>query len=129
MNSSEVIEFEGWKQGMGSSLAYACSQIFAENKCDGILITLSDLPLVTNYDYQKMLDLFENESDIIATKSNNSLGVPAIYGSAYFNELLQVKGETAAKPIIYNHLGKVKVFENERAGIDIDTLDDFSQII
>jgi molybdenum cofactor cytidylyltransferase len=128
LSSSEVIEFKGWKEGMGSSLSYACSRIFPKNDYDGILITLSDLPLVTGSDYRKMIELFESKSDIVATKTNNSLGVPAILGSDYFDELLQLKGEKGAKPIILNHKDQVKVFENEKAAVDIDTLTDYSDL-
>jgi len=128
LSSSEVIEFKGWKEGMGSSLSYACSRIFPKNDYDGILITLSDLPLVCDSDYREMIDLFESKSDVVATKANNSLGVPAIFGSDYFDELVQIKGEKGAKPLIMSHKDKVKVFENEKAAVDIDTLTDYSEL-
>lgn len=128
LNVSEVIEFKGWKEGMGSSLSYACAKILNEMNCDGILITLSDLPLVSGMDYQKMFDLFNSESDIVATKANNSLGVPAIFGRDYFEELIALNGEKGAKPIINKYIQKVKVFENENASVDIDTLEDFSNL-
>lgn len=128
LKASEYILFEGWKEGMGSSLAYACSRIFAKNQYDGILITLSDLPLVDRTDYRKMFDLFELKSDIIATEANNSLGVPAIFGSEYFKELLAIRGEKGAKPLIHKYWKKVKSFKNEKAAIDIDTWKDFSNL-
>ena len=37
LRSSEIIEFKGWKEGMGSSLAYACKRIFSENRFSGVL--------------------------------------------------------------------------------------------
>jgi len=128
LNSSEIIEFKNWKEGMGSSLSYACARIFKKNDYDGILITLSDLPLVCDSDYREMIDLFESKSDVVATKANNSLGVPAIFGSDYFDELVQIKGEKGAKPLIMSHKDKVKVFENEKAAVDIDTLTDYSEL-
>lgn len=129
LSSSEIIVFKGWKEGMGSSLSYACKKIFRETKYDGILITLSDLPLITKSDYLKMIDLFESSFDIVATRSNNLLGVPAIFGCAYFDELTDVKGERGAKPIIQKYIDKVKVYENKRAGSDIDTIEDISKLI
>lgn len=129
LNSSEYIEFKDWQEGMGSSLSYACSKILKQTNYDGILITLSDLPLVDKTDYQKMIDLFESKSDIVATKANKSIGVPAIFGSDYFEELLQLNGEKGAKPIIEKYRDTVKIFENEKAGFDIDTIEDYSRII
>ena len=128
LKSSEVIEFKRWKDGMGSSLSYACTKIFEEKSYDGILITLSDLPLVSGLDYQKMYNLFESSSDIVASKSNNSLGVPAIFGSDYFEELIDLHGERGAKPIIKKYSKKVKVFVNENVSVDIDTLEDYSNL-
>lgn len=129
LEASEYIEFKGWKEGMGSSLSYACSRIFAENDYDGILITLSDLPLVSSSDYRKMIELFESKSDIVATKANNSLGVPAIFGSDYFDELLKTKGKKGAKSLIQKYSRKIKVYDNDRAAVDIDTLTDYSTLI
>ena len=129
LSPAEVIEFKGWREGMGSSLSYACSRILVKNDYDGILITLSDLPLVSDSDYRKMIDLFESKSDIVATKANNSLGVPAIFGSDYFDELVQIKGEKGAKCLIQKYSRKIKVYDNNRAAVDIDTLTDYSALI
>lgn len=128
LEDSEIIKFETWKEGMGSSLAFACSKIFINNDFEGILVTLSDLPLVDADDYQKMIDLFQSKHDIVATKAKNSLGVPAIFGANYFNELLQVKGSKGAKPLIHKYIDKVKVYENEKAAVDIDTLENYSDL-
>lgn len=129
LNDYEVIVFNEWKEGMGSSLSYACAEIFHKKKYDGILVTLSDVPLVTASDYREMINLFESESDIVATLANNSLGVPAIFGAAYFSELLKIKGNKGAKRIIENNRTTVKVFRNKNAAVDIDTLDDYLKLI
>ncbi len=127
--TAAVLEFEGWNEGMGSSLAYACKRINAVKKFDGILITLSDLPLVDKTDYQQMIDMFESSTDIVATKANNSLGVPALFGAAYIEELFQLKGKVGAKSIIHKYMNKVKVFDNEKAATDIDTFENYSDLI
>jgi molybdenum cofactor cytidylyltransferase len=124
----EIILFEGWKEGMGSSLSFACSTIFSRNNYDGLLITLCDLPLVNKEDYKRMVALFDSKANIVATKANNSLGVPAIFGSDYFDELVVLNGEKGAKSIITKYKDRVKVFKNSKANVDIDTLDDFSKL-
>lgn len=129
LNASEVIEFDNWKEGMGSSLAYACSKIFSEKDYDGILITLSDLPLVERSDYEKMIDLFESDFDIVATKANKSLGVPAIFGAQYFNELQQIKGKKGAKPLINKYKKVAKVYKNNNAAIDVDSVSDYTKLL
>lgn len=128
LSSSEIIVFEGWEEGMGSSLSFACSKILTQNNYDGILITLSDIPLVNKEDYRKMFELFYSSEDIVATKVYGSLGVPAIFGRDYFDELMHIKGAKGAKPLIQKYISKVKVIHNDRAGVDIDTLKDYSSI-
>lgn len=123
----EYFEFKGWQEGMGSSLAFGCKSILEVQNCDGILITLSDLPLVSASDYRAMTTLFSNPSDIVATESNGILGVPAIFGSDYFKELKQLKGEKGAKPLIQKHKDNVLVYKNDHASTDIDTPVDYDR--
>lgn len=125
LNDLEVIVCKNWRDGMGSSLSYACTEIFNQNEYDGILICLSDMPLVNNADYRNMIALFESENDIVATKANNKLGVPAIFGSQYFKNLIEMKGKKGAQSLIRNGKGNVKVYENRNAAVDIDTMEDY----
>lgn len=87
------------------------------------------MPLVDKTDYQKMMDLFHSKSDIVATKANKSVGVPALFGSDYYDELVQIKGKKGAKPLIQKYSHNVKVYDNDRAAVDIDTVEDFSAFI
>ena len=128
LNESHYLVFDGWKEGMGSSLAYACSKIFALDDYDGILITLSDLPLVTSSDYRKMIEMFNSSKHIVATQTKKTLGVPAIFGADYFDHLIQLTGEKGAKSIIQSNIDMLKIIENEKAAIDIDTPDEFSKL-
>ena len=129
LEMQEVIEVVKWEEGMGSSLAYACRQIFNNHNYDGILITLSDLPLVEKNDYKKMCLMFDQEEDIIATMVNGIQGVPALFGKAYFNKLQELNGKQGAKQIINEHRNKVKSYLNERAAFDIDTRKSYLEII
>lgn len=128
LNDVEVIEFDGWKEGMGSSLAYACKQLFSETDYDGILITLADLPKVSQADYQKMISLFNSPSDIVATLVTDSFGVPALFGSDYFSELMQIRGEKGAKSLLMKYKERITAYANPNAGFDIDTDADFSNL-
>ena len=128
LQQSEYIIFNDWKQGMGSSLAYACKTILSVENFDALLVTLSDLPLVTSKDYLQMIYRFISNSDIVATKSKNYLGVPAIFGSYYFNEIIKLNGETGARQIIKNHIETVTFYDNIRAVADIDSLEDLNKV-
>ncbi|WP_346860986.1 nucleotidyltransferase family protein [uncultured Draconibacterium sp.] len=128
LNNTEVIEFDGWKEGMGSSLAYACKQLFSESDYDGILITLGDLPKISQADYREMIALFHSSRDIVATSVNDSFGVPALFGSDYFSELMQISGEKGAKPLLKKYKERITAYDNPKAGFDIDTNSDYSNL-
>ncbi|WP_346857552.1 nucleotidyltransferase family protein [uncultured Draconibacterium sp.] len=128
LNNTEVIEFDGWKEGMGSSLAYACKQLFSKSDYDGILITLGDLPKVSQSDYRNMIALFHAPGDIVATQVNDSIGVPALFGSDYFLELMQICGERGAKSLLMRYKERITVYANPNAGFDIDTYSDYSNL-
>ncbi len=128
LREDEYILFKDWKNGMGSSLAYACKTIFEKEKYDGLLITLSDLPLVSRSDYETLIRLFKDEKDIVATKSGTVLGVPSLFGYAYFDELQKLKGEKGARLLLQKHLKNVKEVANESAMIDVDTLKDYQNL-
>lgn len=129
LTNAEIIEFKAWKEGMGSSLAFACNRIKEITNFDGILITLSDLPLVNQKDYQNMIELFSCSDDIVATDSGKSVGVPAILGSQYLNELILLNGRVGAKSIIHKNRRDLKIYKNRNAGIDIDTTRDYADFI
>jgi len=129
LTNADIFEFKGWKEGMGSSLAFACNRVKEITNFDGILITLSDLPLVNQKDYQNMMDLFSCSDDIVATDSGNSVGVPTILGSHYLNELILLNGKKGAKSIIHKNRRNLKIYKNRNAGIDIDTDRDYADFI
>ncbi|WP_347840636.1 nucleotidyltransferase family protein [uncultured Draconibacterium sp.] len=129
LNEPEIIVFNEWEQGMGASLAYACQTIFSKEEFDGILITLTDLPLVGAEHYQKMLQNFTEKEDIVATLANNILGVPALFGADFFNSLLKLSGDKGAKTILQHNEKKVKRVINNNAGVDIDTMEDYQKLL
>lgn len=128
LKNSEYILFEDWKRGMGSSMSYACKKILEKDDYNGLLFTLSDLPLVTRKDYKNMVEMFESVSDIVVTQTNNYIGVPAIFGSDYFDDLLLLEGDEGAKKIINRNIEKTKKYLNSNAALDIDTAFDAKQL-
>ncbi|WP_297086387.1 nucleotidyltransferase family protein [uncultured Draconibacterium sp.] len=129
LKEPEIIVFNEWEQGMGASLAYACQTILSKEEFDGILITLTDLPLVGAEHYQKMLQNFTEKEDIVATKASSVVGVPALFGASYFKCLSRLKGSVGAKSILQKNTKHLKTIANKNAGVDIDTMEDYQKLL
>jgi molybdenum cofactor cytidylyltransferase len=120
----EVIRFDQWKKGMGSSLSYGIDQIGHSNSdISGILISLIDQPLVTSSHFLKMRAAFESGTkQIIASESNSGWkGVPVLFDKYYINELQSLSGEEGAKTILKKNLKNTVLINGGQSLVDMDT--------
>jgi molybdenum cofactor cytidylyltransferase len=95
-----VIESLDAKNGMGHAIADAVNQT---RRAEGWLITLADMPWI---DSQLILQLSTNiiePNSIAAPKYKDRRGQPVAFGSAWFNELSNLKGDVGARGILRNN--------------------------
>ena len=123
---SNPIINKNWKAGIGSSLSIGAKE--AQTDADGILICLSDQPLIPNAHFTSLVNTFKlNPKNIVASKYNNSFGVPAIFPPDLFEALcLSEHTDKGAKAIIYQNIGLVLSKDCNEASLDIDTKNDLS---
>jgi molybdenum cofactor cytidylyltransferase len=127
LKSAEVIINPHWQSGIGSSLA--CGVHFTGEQSDGLLMALSDQPLIQVEHYQKLAKQFAlYPNHIIATKYNSQIGVPALFPKIYFNELTQLNENSGAQAIIKKHHKHVTSIECQAAGYDVDTPEDLFKL-
>ena len=80
-----------WSQGMGGTIAVAVEALPA--KTTHVLICLCDQVKIPVSHYTKLLDnARQHPGDIWASKYAGTIGVPAIFPSKYFSQLLALKG-------------------------------------
>jgi len=120
---------EHWETGMGSSISHGVQYLLSKDPTlDGILLLLGDQPLV---DTEYLLDLvhaFEKgEHGIIATAYNSTAGVPALFGSKYFDELLKLSTKGAQR-LIEVHSSDILTRDGQNRIFDIDTPEDYKQL-
>lgn len=128
--SCEMIINENWMSGLSSSMKIGLSAMVENHAIDQVLIMLSDQPFV-NAD---LLDLIintqlESGKGIVACRYGDTLGVPVLYSRKYFEELLQLKEKEGAKKLIFNHLEDCEVVDFEQGKIDIDTQEDYDNLL
>ncbi len=117
-----LIRNDAWTSGMGSSISKAIDFI-GKNQLvyDGLLLAVSDQPLIDVDHYNKLINSCINNKRIIASCYKNDLGVPAVFGSVYFGELQSLQGDTGAKSIIKKHLDHLILMDAPDGEIDLDT--------
>lgn len=126
----QTIENKNWKNGLGNSIA--CGVDFVkENQgdYDAILITLADQPLLTADYYNLLMDHYvQNKAKIIASETNNSPSVPAIFDAVYFEKLSQLNQDKGAKEILIADEKEVYVLRTDANLMDVDTASTYEEL-
>ena len=127
-----VFQNHHWEDGMGSSIVAGINGVTRQfPQVDGVLIVLVDQPLVPAAHFLNMLQSFHpGEQQIIASVSDSGWkGVPVLFDKQYFNELQQLTGKEGAKKIIQKHRHFVKYVECGNLLTDMDTSEDYHQML
>ncbi|WP_436515184.1 nucleotidyltransferase family protein [Ekhidna sp. To15] len=118
-----------WEEGMGSSLRIAVEKSIELNPdLEAIIVQVSDQPFVSKELLGELLELYISESSIVACEYEEVKGVPTLFGSKYFDELLQLDGDQGAKKIIQKHQSVLKIVRFDQGNFDIDTPEDLERL-
>ena len=126
----QTIENKNWKNGLGNSIA-AGVQYIKENQhqFDAILITLADQPLIDAAYYNLLIDAYSQKAaKIIASETNNTPCVPAIFDAAYFEIISQLNQDKGAKDILSAAQNEVFVVRAAANLMDLDTQMEYEQL-
>jgi molybdenum cofactor cytidylyltransferase len=95
---------------------------------DAVILLTCDQPLV---DREIIIGLKtkreETKKPIIASRHASTLGIPALFDRAYFDELLD--NEAGSKSVIFSHTTDVAEYSFNDGAIDIDTAADYERLI
>ena len=117
-----------WSKGLGSSISFVATQMENESKCSGVLITLGDQVKLNEQDYQKLVDVYDEEKIVVSSYSRKK-GPPAIFPRKYFEQLMNLKGDNGAKEVIRKNSNFVISCKVDNASFDIDFKDDFRDFL
>lgn len=120
ISGPEIINIDNWNKGIGHNIGYAVSNINCQHV--HIAIGLADQIGVTVDALVGLRQLsIVNQSHIVASQYDTTLGVPAIFPPSYQNKLKQLKGDNGAKSILLSERDKIICNLNADASCDIDT--------
>ena len=131
-----VVENPDWSRGMGTSVRAGLGALEeAASAPDAALLTLCDQPLVTALELSGLVAAFrraegaDGHQAIVAAAYGESVGVPAVFGRAYFEELRALPDDAGAKPVLRRHGKRVTPVPMPTAATDIDTREQYENLL
>ncbi len=117
-----------WESGLASSLA---SGIDAAKRLrfDGVLVATTDQPLISFAELRKLIEAFESGHRVVAAAYDNIVGVPAVFGSEHFDDLMDLEGDEGAGRWLRARPNDVTAINIDDASIDIDTPADVASLL
>jgi molybdenum cofactor cytidylyltransferase len=136
--SINVVMNKNWQEGMASSIRVGLEQMLEHHKndskndkpLDGIMVLVCDQPFITAAHINDLLQLHHTTKlPMAACYYAGILGTPAVFHQSIFPELLALKGDMGAKKIIHAREAEVAKLHFEKGMIDIDTIEDYQNLI
>jgi molybdenum cofactor cytidylyltransferase len=122
-----------WCHGIGTSVATGVKAVLSRApSVAGILVMLADQPLVSDEALGRLIDAWAAESEgcsIAAAAYANTIGVPAVFGRAYFAALCSLPPTAGAARLLRQANARVRRVAMPQAAMDIDTPDDLERLM
>lgn len=120
--SLKIVENRKWREGISSSIRIGLGNA---HTADAVLIMLSDQPFVTTALLNSIMDPFiTSGKPLVACEYSFTVGVPALFGKEFFEDLSSLRGDTGAKSILLRHSDRVYRIPFPQGSVDIDTEED-----
>ncbi len=123
-----VVVNDAWPRGVGGSIR--AGVLALEQAAPGaiaVILTTCDQPRVPASHLARLAAVHaETGQPIVASAYAGTLGVPALFAAAAFDELLALDGEMGAKAVIAGRREDVAAVECPEAGFDVDTEGDLN---
>jgi molybdenum cofactor cytidylyltransferase len=117
-----------WMNGIGASVRCGIEAARRRN-VDSAVLMLCDQPLVTWQLIDQLVATHRRTgAAIVACEYADTVGVPALFSRAVFDELTSMGGNTGAKQVITRNADRVVRVPFPPAALDIDTPEDFARL-
>lgn len=126
----QIAENADWKRGMSSSIKTGLQRILEiNNQISGVVIMVCDQPFVSAKLINQIVEKCrKTNSLIVASEYSATLGVPALFGSLVFSQLLELENSGGAKEIIKQFQNETIAVPFEKGNFDIDTPEDYTKL-
>lgn len=119
-----------WQEGMASSIRLAITEVNKYASLENAIILLCDQPFISPGLLDNLIDKHgETGMPIVACTYGDTTGPPALFHHSLFSKLLLLQGHEGAKKILLTHADDTATVLFEKGSIDIDTIDDYENLI
>ncbi|CAN5451360.1 hypothetical protein BH23BAC1_BH23BAC1_17210 [soil metagenome] len=120
-----------WEEGMASSIRAGIKSILEiMPKLRSVLILLCDQPFVSADQINKLVEASHiTNKSIVVSQYKDTAGVPALFTKEHFWDLQHLKGKEGAKNLLKAHKECIYKVPFPLGNIDIDTPEDYKNII
>jgi CTP:molybdopterin cytidylyltransferase MocA len=126
--SAEVVVCSDWDSGQAASLR--CGVAAVAGDADAVVLTLGDMPRVTAQVIARFADLAAEHGAETRARGvfEGAPGHPVALGSAYFEELMALRGDVGARDVL-KRIGAYPIECGHLcSGVDIDTPEALDQL-
>jgi molybdenum cofactor cytidylyltransferase len=125
-----LVDNRNWKRGIGTSIRAGVGYLIGTApETDAAVLLVCDQPLVDAKAISALITLHEEtQKRIVSSRYAQTLGVPALFHRACFEELLALHGDSGAKSIILSNRKRVAEFPFPDGAIDVDTIQDWENL-
>lgn len=129
-SEATIVENSNWREGVASSIRIGIDGLRENTReTGGVVLMTCDQPFVTGKVVSDLINQWRKSGKlIIASSYSGTLGVPALFDRACFDELLQLQGDIGAKPIILKDLERVAEVSFPEGVHDVDTKEESARI-
>ena len=118
-----------FEKGMSTSIKIGLEYMLRFDQPDQVIIMLCDQPFVDAKLLNKLIATQEKEGKgIVACAYSKTVGVPILFGKAYFKELMELTGDEGAKQIALAHEEDLATIAFPKGKVDIDTEEDLKEL-
>lgn len=122
-----IIINRDWSEGLASSIRAGVARL--PGFCTGAMIILADQAAVTAEDLRRLAGTWRRQPDyIVAAQYGTTLGAPAIFPSALFRDLTELRGDRGASALFHRNPDRVVRVPMDSAALDIDTPEDLLRL-
>ena len=123
-----ITENPRWAEGMGSSI-HAGLEALSAQQVQGLILTLSDMPLVTAAILQRLASEHDRTGQpIVSSSYAGTVGVPVFFAASHFSQLQELAPQQGCKGVILKNGEAVLRIPCPEAEADIDTPQDYARL-
>ena len=124
-------ENPNWQDGMGSSISSGLKRLLDNfPTIETVIISVCDQPFIEASVFSELISKqADSQKNIVASAYSKTLGTPVLFTKKYFTELIALSGNEGAKRLLDKFYDDVAQINFEKGAIDIDTIEDYEQLI